>query len=502
MNQHPAESATRLADCWRGAVVASLCLAALPLLKGCAVNPATGSPNLVLMSAEREKEIGREEHQKIAQSSSFYEDEALNDYITEIGNRMAEVGDRPELDYRFFIIDSPEINAFALPGGYVYINRGLLAHLNTEAELAGVLGHEIAHITARHAAQQQARGTLARIAAQAGGIATAVATGSGYIGSQISQVASVWARAGLSGFGREHELEADQLGAEYLLRAGYDPIGMIDTLSVLKNHQDFTRLTTNRAGGYHGLFATHPRSDQRLQQAIRQVRDLNPEAIFRTGNGQFRAATEGLILGESRAAKTNETRNRYYQMLLGYTMVFPDGWLVTETTTTATGSGPDMASLRVEAQRLQVNQSAGDFLAARFPGVNIEQPEPLEQFRLRGHTGIVRNPATGGWERVAAIYMGPRAYLFRGELPPGAEAEEADALLLESIRSFRPMEPSEYNLAEELRIRYVMVDENFDFAIAARNSKIKEHPEETLRLLNGYYPIGNPEPGEWVKLVE
>jgi len=502
MNQHPAQSANRLAERWRGAVVASLCLAALPLLKGCAVNPATGSPNLVLVSAEREQEIGREEHEKIVQSASFYEDGALNEYVTEIGKRMAEVGDRPDLHYRFFIIDSPEINAFALPGGYVYINRGLLAHLNSEAELAGVLGHEIAHITARHAVQQQARGTLARIAAQAGGIVSAVATGSGFIGSQISQVASVWARAGLSGFGREHELEADQIGAEYLLRAGYDPIGMIDTLSVLKNHQDFTRLTTNRASGYHGLFATHPRNDQRLQQAISQVRDLNPEAIFRTGNSQFRAATEGLILGESRAAKTNETRNRYYQMLLGYTMVFPDGWSITETTTTATGSGPDLASLRVEALRLQSNQSAGDFLAGRFSGVNIEQAEPLEQFRLRGHTGIVHNPATGGRERVAAIYFGPRAYLFRGELPPGSDAEEADALLLESIRSFRPMEPGEYNLADELRIRYVMVEENFDFATAARNSKIKEYPEETLRLLNGYYPIGNPEPGEWIKLVE
>ena len=485
--------------------LAVLALLALLLLDGCAVNPATGSPNLVLMSGDREQEIGLEEHEKIVQSSVFYEDEALNEYVTEIGNHVASVGDRPELEYQFFIIDSPEINAFALPGGYVYVNRGLLNFLNSEAELAAVLGHEIAHITARHAVQQQARGTLARAAAQVGGIATAVVTGSGYVGSQISQVASIWAQAGLSGYGREHELEADQLGAEYLRDAGYDPIGMIETLTVLKNHQDFTRLTTNRAGGYHGLFASHPRSDQRLQQIIAQVRDFDPQAAFHEDNNRFRAVTEGLIVGDSRRARTNETRNRYYQTLLGYTMVFPDEWLISETTTTATGTAPGataQSSLRVEALRLQGNPSPEDFLAQRFHGANIEQAEVLEQFRLPGFTGIVQNPATGGKERVAAIYFGPRAFLFQGALPAGADAEAADALLLEAIRSFRPMEPGEITLAEELRIRWAVADENFDFAVAARNSRIREYPEETLRLLNGYYPIGNPEPGEWIKLVE
>ncbi len=479
----------------------ALCLAALLSLDSCAVNPATGAPNLVLMSGDREKEIGQEEHEKIAQSSIFYQDEALNEYVAEIGNRVAQAGDRPDLEYQFFIIDSPEINAFALPGGYVYVNRGLIAFLNSEAELAGVLAHEIAHITARHAVQQHARGTLAQAAAQVGGLVTAVATGSGYVGSQISQVASIWARAGLSGYGREHELQADQLGAEYLRDAGYDPLAMIDALTVLKNHEDFQRLTTNRGGGYHGLFATHPRNDQRLQQTIAQVRGFDPQASYRDNDSRFREATEGLIVGESRLAKTNETRNRYYQTLLGYTMVFPDNWLVSETTTTVTGAGPAQGSLKVEALRLQNNLLPQDFLIGRLRGAALEQSEALEQFRLRGHTGIVQNPDSGRKERVATIYFGPRAFLFRGELP-AAGAAEADALLLESIRSFRPIERGEMALAQELRIRYAVADENFDFAVAARDSRISEYPEETLRLLNGHYPIGEPEPGDWVKLVE
>ena len=222
--------------------LALLCL--LPFLTSCSINPATGSANLVLMSEKREKEIGQEEHQKVLASMPLYEDEKLLAYVREVGNRAASVSHRPELEYTFNVIDSPEINAFALPGGYVYVNRGLLTFMNSEAELAAVLSHEIGHITARHAVQQQAKGRLAQTAVTVGGIVTAVATGSGYVGSQISEIASIWAQSGLSGFGREHELEADSLAAEYLVKAGYDPAAMIDVITVLKNQEDFNRLVT------------------------------------------------------------------------------------------------------------------------------------------------------------------------------------------------------------------------------------------------------------------
>ena len=145
-------------------------LVIVPIVTSCAVNPATGSANLVLMSENREKEIGLEEHEKVLSSMTLFEDEALLNYVREVGNKVAQVSHRPDLEYHFHVIDSPEINAFALPGGYVYINRGLLTYLKSEAELAAVLAHEIGHITARHAVQQQARGALARGAAVAGGI--------------------------------------------------------------------------------------------------------------------------------------------------------------------------------------------------------------------------------------------------------------------------------------------------------------------------------------------
>lgn len=157
-----------------------LALLLLFVLSSCAVNPATGGANLVLMSENREKEIGAEEHEKILASMPMYEDEELLAYLREVGNRLALASHRPDLEYQFFIIDSPDINAMALPGGYVYVNRGLLTFMNTEAQLAAVISHEIGHITARHAVQQQARGALANAASTVGGFVTAVATGSGY----------------------------------------------------------------------------------------------------------------------------------------------------------------------------------------------------------------------------------------------------------------------------------------------------------------------------------
>ncbi len=203
----------------------------LPFLASCAVNPATGSPNLVLMSENREKEIGLEEHEKVLSSMPLFEDEVLLTYVREVGNKAAAVSHRPDLEYTFNIIDSPEINAFALPGGYVYVNRGLLTFMNSEAELAAVLSHEIGHITARHAVQQQARGRISQTAATVGGSVTAAATGSGYVGNQISEVASTWAQTRLSGLSRDYELEADRLAAEYLFKACYDPVARSEGMS-------------------------------------------------------------------------------------------------------------------------------------------------------------------------------------------------------------------------------------------------------------------------------
>ncbi len=470
-------------------------------LSACAINPATGQANIVTMSEKRELEIGAEEHAKVMQSMALLTDDELNAYVNEVGQRLALVSDRPDLDFKFTIIDSPEINAFALPGGYVYINRGLLAYLNSEAELAAVLGHEIGHITARHAVQQQSRGSLARVASGVGGVVAAVATGSGYIGSQIMDVGSLWAQAGLSGFGREHELEADTLGAEYLLRAGYNPQAVITVVTVLKNQEDFNTKVANQQPSYHGLFATHPRNDTRLQQAISSVGALPASQATLVDNQKFRDEMEGLVVGESQRTTGTAARNRYYQTLLGYTMVFPDNWTVNETPTTvsASNSSGDVG-LKVEVQRMQEAIEPRLFIRDKLGIQNLQKSEALEQFRLIGYTGTT--VSAGKSQRIAVIYLGPRVFIFTGDIKEGEGAGDSDQMLLASIRTFRAIQSNERFAGNESRIHYVQVAEGFTFSELARISPVGNYPEETLRLINGYYPTGTPNPGDWIKIVE
>lgn len=483
-------------------ILSGLLILSLSILNSCAINPATGGPNLVLMTENKEKEIGLEEHEKVLSSQRLFEDEELLQYVREVGEKVASVSHRPNLTYQFHVIDSPDINAFALPGGYVYINRGLLTFMNSEAELAAVLAHEIGHITARHSVQRQARGALAQGAATIGGFATAVATGSGYVGSQISEVASIWAQTSLSGFGREQELEADSLGAEYLVKAGYDPQAVIEVVTALKNQEDFNRRISNGAQSYHGLFATHPRNDTRLQEAISAVGELEEAQITEADNENFRTNINGLIVGVSAGSQTQETRNRYYQRLLGYTLVFPDEWELSETTTTAAATSAGTGRIEIEVQRLQDNIEPRVFIRDKMGISNLQKSEPLEQFRLIGHTGTAISPETGKTERIAAIYYGPRVFTFRGEIDDANAKDDIDALILNSIRSFRAIQNGEVHSGSELKLKYVQASEFFDFAVVAQTSKIVNYPEETLRLLNGYYPSGSPDEGDWIKLIE
>ena len=464
----------------------SVAMLGLLALQGCASNP-TGGANFVLMSERRELEVGKEEHEKLMTSAQVYQDEALGAYVNQVGQKLAAASDRPELEYHFTIIDSPDINAFALPGGYVYINRGLMTFLTTEAQLAAVLGHEIGHITARHAVRQQTASRSSKILSTAVVIATGV--------SSLGEVADLYGGALISGYGREMELEADGLGAEYLMRAGYDSNAMVEVISVLKNHEDFMKKTSNRGPAYHGLFASHPRNDTRLQQAVGRAGEAGEVTPAGIDPAIFRQQTTGMVIGPSLQNMTGTLgRNRYYQNLLNYTMVFPENWVTEETTTTVAATAPDnVASLKVEVQRLQQNKEPRLFIAENLGIPDLQQSEALAQFGLPGYTGL--QPDTG--ERIAVIYYAQRAFVFTAS----SQNEELNNALLESIKSFRPIARNEGVFANPVTITWIQADGRTKYADLARQSRIPEFPEETLRLMNGTYPAGEPKAGDWIKIA-
>jgi predicted Zn-dependent protease len=442
------------------------------------------------MSEKSELEKGKELHEETIKEQAVYQDEDLAAYVDRVGQKLAAVSHRPELKYTFTIIDSPDINAFALPGGYVYINRGLLTFLTSEAQLAAVLGHEIGHITARHAVRQQTAARSGNVLTTTASIASVLTTGTNVLG----ETAGLFGGALISGYGREMELEADGLGAEYLQKAGYDPNAMVEVITVLKNQEDFTKRTSSRAPAYHGLYATHPRNDTRLKEAVGQAGTATTldSTVDPT---EFRLETTGLIVGATLQNMTGaEARNRYYQQLLNYTIVLPSEWTREETPTTLTATAPEnQASLKVEAVRRNDNKEPRLFIRENLNIPDLQRSEQLSQFGLPGFTGI--RPDTG--ERIAVLYYGQRAFILTGS----GDDDSFDNAMLESIRSFRPIQRNEGVYANPVTIEWIQADGRMTYASLARQSRIAQFPEETLRLMNGDYPSGEPQAGEWIKIA-
>lgn len=237
-------------------------------LAGCATNPVTGERELMLVGEETELSIGQENYAPMrqAEGGAYVLDPALQDYVSRVGNRLAAVSDR-KLPYEFTVLNNTIPNAWALPGGKIGINLGLLTALKNEAELAAVLGHEIVHAAARHSAQQMSRGMLA----QGGLLAAQVAASDSDYGNLYMAGAGLAAQLVLQRYGRDAELEADRYGMEYMRRAGYDPRGAV-TLQ-----ETFVRLNERKASDWlSGLFASHPPSEDRVE-ANRKRAEALPE---------------------------------------------------------------------------------------------------------------------------------------------------------------------------------------------------------------------------------
>lgn len=310
-------------------IYSSILLSGSVLLAGCSANPVSGENQFALMSENEEVSAGQQAHQEILAQNPPYRDAALQAYVARIGRMMAAQSHRNNLPYTFTVLDDPGVNAFALPGGYIYVTTGLLAYLNSEAELAGVLGHEIGHVAARHNVSQASWSAVGDLAASVLGDKL----GNPELFGAISEL-------GLRKYGRDHELQADGLAAEYLARAGYDPSYMVNVIATLQAYDQFTGGSSEP---YRDLLSTHPSNDQRLQQLIGQARqfgsggrDPGHEAYLRQmqglrlplGNGQ--TAQIQLVTtrrGESfeTLAQSSRLRNNAAMHLRLLNGMFPNG---------------------------------------------------------------------------------------------------------------------------------------------------------------------------------
>jgi len=281
-----------------------LAITVVVLFSACSTNPVTGNKDFSLISKDQELAMGAQAHRSILKQNKRYNNPALQAYVNGIGQALARHSHRNNIRYTFTILDDPTVNAFALPGGYIYITTGIMAYLNSEGELAGVLGHEIGHVTARHGTQQQSAGIASAILVDLISKKTGSANG-----KSLQQLSTALIR----GYGREHELQADKLGAEYLARVGYSPNNMIKVVSVLKAQEEFDRYQARKEGrqprAYHGVFSSHPSNDRRLREVINAA-----NRIKTAGN---RGANHDGYLKRINGLKYRISKRRYGRIIVG-----------------------------------------------------------------------------------------------------------------------------------------------------------------------------------------
>jgi predicted Zn-dependent protease len=487
-----------------GRVVRALVLGCAALaVTSCATNPVTGRPDLVTQSAKGEIDRAREVHPMLLQQfGGAYQDPQLQAYVNEVGQRAAKASHRPDLQYTFTILDSQDINAFTTGGGYVYITRGILTYLNSEAELAAVLGHEIGHITARHPVRRQSQSTLSNI----GALAVGLFTGSG----DLAGLASYAGAAIISGYGREQELEADRLGAEYLARVGYDPDSMIDVVRLLKNQEllelQQAREEKRQPRVYHGIFATHPDNDQRLSEVVKAAQKIEaPPQSMDAGRERYLRAIQNLPYGTSRSQGVLKG-NRFYHPDLGFTLAFPTGWTVENMQDRVVAISPQKDStLQMLVQAPPPNVGPRELLARLLATGAGGQGENVEINGLQAYTAVVRatkTPYGMGPARYTVIYYNNLAYIFAGATKASTGTPGADPLFTSSINTFRRLRQNEFELAQPYRIRVIRAGEGTRIADLAKTSPLEKYAAETLRLLNDLYPNKEPQPGQYLKIVQ
>ncbi len=273
---------------WRGAAL-------LGLLASCATNPVTRQSQLMLISQEQELQIGKESSKEIQKEYGYYEDPALNGYVRQVGGKLVAVCQRRDIPYHFQVVDSPVINAFALPGGYIYVTRGILARMNSEDELAAVLGHELTHVAARHGASELSKAAVA----QAGLVAVAI------FNPELAQGVGQYAGAALNlaflGYSRDLEAQADEYGISYLEKAGYNPRGAVKMFLM------FQSIEKDSPSRMERFLMSHPPTAERLayaQKRLMQADSKDPElADEPLRRDPFLRRVDGLLLGQARGEK-------------------------------------------------------------------------------------------------------------------------------------------------------------------------------------------------------
>jgi predicted Zn-dependent protease len=457
------------------------------LLAACATNPATGRRQLSLIGEEQEIEMGRQADREITAATGLYEDAELQAYVSGVGLPLARASERADLPWTFRVVDDAAVNAFALPGGYIYVTRGILAHLGSEAEVAGVLGHEIGHVTARHSVSQISRSQLATLGLGVGLI----------LNPRLVNYADL-AQVGLGllflKHGRGDEREADDLGLRYITRTGYDPRPMVNVFDTLARVS-----AASGQGRLPSWLSTHPDPEDRSRRIEASLQTL-PSRGGRVEREAYLRRIDGIVFGDDPREGFFEGAT-FHHPEMRFRLEFPRGWQTSnqKQAVGAMSQGRDAVVVVTLARRDSPEAAAREFFSQQgvreggswrgnlsgLPAVAREFAAVSEQGELQGVAAFVAHAG--------------RVFQLLGYAPASRWGRYQPAVSA-SLGSFAPENDRRYVDVQPKRLRVVAVDQPMTLREFAQRHP-SSVPVSTLAVINQVGEGDRLEPGRLVKRV-
>jgi predicted Zn-dependent protease len=427
----------------------------------------------------------------VRQYGGIYDDPELGAYVALVGARLLAGGGEQGKEYTFSILDSDIPNAFALPGGYAYVTRGMLTLINTEAELAGVMGHEIGHVIARHSAQRQTGNLIAGLLAGAIGALTRSA--------DIAQFAGILGQGALAQYSQSQEYEADALGVRFMRAGGWNPLGAADMLSALQRRTALEQARFGAQGGLGGdFFASHPNTLQRVGRAVELARQAGATGDY--GRDAWLRHIDGMYYDGSPQAGYIRGR-QFVHTGLRIQFTAPPGWTLINAATAVAARSRE-GTLVFDHAKDQVRFSTPrQYLTSRFVAdATFDEIREVVIDGLPAAIGSARVPVQGGAQAMllAAIrHADGQYYRFRAAF----KSRDVLPAIGQSILSFRRLSDYEARSLKPWRIRVVQVGPNDTIASLSRQMVIPEEQEAIFRMINALDAGATLRPGELVKLV-
>jgi predicted Zn-dependent protease len=466
-------------------------LALMLVIQSCSTNPVTGKRDVMFVSEQQELAMGKESDPQIVSQFGMYDHPGMQRFINEKGQKMAAVSHRNAIPYSFKILDSPVINAFAVPGGYVYFTRGIMAHFNNEAQFAGVLGHEIGHVAARHSAKQQSKAMLAQLGMVVGMV----------VAPELGQFANA-AQQGVGllflKFGRDDERQSDELGVEYSTKIGYDARQMAGFFQTLQRQQG------EEGAGVPSFLSTHPSPEDRYQT----VTQLAEAAQSKVNNSKllvnrdsYLRLIDGIVYGED--PKQGFVENQvFYHPVMKFQFPIPAGWAHQNTpqmVQMAPKDGKAMMMLTL-APGATLQEAAQQVLKGYQLEAVESRPETVNGLPALAVVAEQKQEQAVIRALVYVIQYGGNNYVLLG-VSQGADFNNYFSLFSSTMKSFRPLTDSDKLNRQPERVRVKSVARATTLAQALRGFQVPEKRHEELAVLNGMQLSDPLAAGTLIKVV-